>query len=40
MNFKFILNNSSPQAHMESEFDFGIAGKLVKYVVHSSERKI
>jgi hypothetical protein len=37
---KLILNNNSPQAHMESEFDvLGVPGKLVKYVVHSSKRK-
>jgi hypothetical protein len=39
MNFKSILNNFSPWAHTESEFDFGVAGKLVKYIVHSSKRK-
>jgi hypothetical protein len=35
-----IFNKNLPQAHTESEFDvLGIHGKLVKYVVHSSQRK-
>jgi hypothetical protein len=34
------LNNTSPQAHTESELDvFGVPGKLVKYVVHLFKRK-
>jgi hypothetical protein len=40
MDLQPILNKNSPQAHMELEFDMlGIAGKLVKYVVHLSKRK-
>jgi hypothetical protein len=36
-----IFNNNLPRAHTESEFDMlGILGKLVKYVVHLSNRKI
>jgi hypothetical protein len=36
-----IFNKNSPRAHMESELDvLGVHGKLVKYVVHSSKRKI
>jgi hypothetical protein len=35
-----VFNKKLPQAHMELEFDaLGIHGKLVKYVVHLSERK-
>jgi hypothetical protein len=41
MNIRWILNKTSPQAHTELEFDvLGVAIKLVKYVVHSLERKI
>jgi hypothetical protein len=40
MNLKPVLNKTSPHVHSESEFDMlGVAGKLVKYVVHSSKRK-
>jgi hypothetical protein len=40
MNLRPILNKTSLRAHTELEFDmFGIPGKLVKYVVHSSQRK-
>jgi hypothetical protein len=36
-----VFNKNSPQAHLESEFDMlGVHGKLVKYVVHLSKRKI
>ena len=32
------LNNSSPQAHVKLEFDvLGVAGNLLKYVVHLSK---
>jgi hypothetical protein len=41
MNLKLILNKTSPQAHMELEFDvLGVPRKLVKYVVHFLKRKI
>ena len=41
MNLKPILNKASPRAYMELAFDvLGISKKLVKYVVHSSKRKI
>jgi hypothetical protein len=40
MNLIPVLNKTSPQAHTELELDvFGVPGKLVKYVVHSSKRK-
>jgi hypothetical protein len=40
MNLKPILNKTSPQAHMELEFDvLSIPKKLVKYVVHLFKRK-
>jgi hypothetical protein len=40
MNFKPILNKTSPRAHTELEFDvLGIPQKLVKYVAHLSKRK-
>jgi hypothetical protein len=36
-----VFNKNSPRAHTESEFDvFGVHGKLVKYVVHSSKKKL
>jgi hypothetical protein len=36
-----IFNKNFPRAHIESEFDvLGVHRKLVKYVVHSSRRKI
>jgi hypothetical protein len=36
-----IFNKNSPRAHTESELDvLGVYGKLVKYVVHSSKRKV
>jgi hypothetical protein len=39
-NLMLVLNKTSPHAHTESELDvFGVLGKLVKYVVHSSKRK-
>jgi hypothetical protein len=35
-----VFNKNLPWAHTESEFDvFGVHGKLVKYVIHSSKRK-
>jgi hypothetical protein len=35
------FNKNSPRAHMESKLDvLDVHGKLVKYVVHSSKRKI
>jgi hypothetical protein len=41
MTFIPIFNKNLPRAHMELEFDMlGVDGKLVKYVVHSSKRKI
>jgi hypothetical protein len=40
INLMPVLNKTSPWAHAESELDvFGVAGKLVKYVVHLSKRK-
>jgi hypothetical protein len=36
-----VFNKNSPWAHMELELGvLGVYGKLVKYVVHSSKRKI
>jgi hypothetical protein len=36
-----IFNTNSPSAHKESELDMlGVHRKLVKYVVHTSKRKI
>jgi hypothetical protein len=36
-----VFNKNLPRAHTESELGvLGIHGKLVKYVVHSSKRKI
>jgi hypothetical protein len=41
MDLKSILNKTSPWAHMESKFDvLGVPGKLVKYIVHLSKKKI
>jgi hypothetical protein len=41
MNLIPVFNKNSPWAHMESELDvLGVHGKLLKYVVHSSKRKI
>jgi hypothetical protein len=41
MNLIPVLNKASPQAHIESELnELGVPGKLMKYVVHSSKRKI
>jgi hypothetical protein len=41
MIFIPILNKTSPWAQTKSELDvLGVPGKLVKYVVHSSKRKI
>jgi hypothetical protein len=35
-----VSNKTSPQAYTELELDvFGVHGKIVKYVVHSSKRK-
>jgi hypothetical protein len=40
MNLKSILNKTSPQVHTVSEFEvFDIPRKLVKYLVHLSNRK-
>jgi hypothetical protein len=40
MSLILVFNKNSPWAHTESELDvFGVHGKLVKYVVHSSKRK-
>jgi hypothetical protein len=39
-SLKPILNNTSPQAYIELEFNvFGVPRKLLKYVVHSSKRR-
>jgi hypothetical protein len=41
MNLKPVLNKTLPWAHTESELDvLGVPGKLVKYVVYSSKRRI
>jgi hypothetical protein len=41
MNLKPILNKNSPRAHTKLEFDMlDVPRKLVKYVVHSSQKKI
>jgi hypothetical protein len=35
-----VFNKNLPQAHTELELDvLGVHGKLMKYVVHLSERK-
>jgi hypothetical protein len=40
MSLILVFNKNSPRAHTESELDvLGVHGKLVKYVVHSSQRK-
>jgi hypothetical protein len=40
MNLIYVLNKTSPRAHMESELDMlGVPKKLVKYVIHSPKRK-
>jgi hypothetical protein len=41
MSLILVLNKNLPRAHMELELGvLGVHGKLVKYVVHSSKRKI
>jgi hypothetical protein len=41
MNLIPVFNKNSPRAHRESELDMlGVHGKLVKYVVHLSKKKI
>jgi hypothetical protein len=41
MSLILVFNKNLPWAHMESELDvLGVHGKLVKYVVHSSRKKI
>jgi hypothetical protein len=41
MNLIPVLNKPSPHAHTESELGVpSVHGKLAKYVVHSSKRKI
>jgi hypothetical protein len=41
MSLITVLNKNSPQAQTEWGLDvFGVHGKLVKYVVHLSEKKI
>jgi hypothetical protein len=41
MSLILVFNKNSPRAHTESELDvLGVHGKLVKYVVQSSKRKI
>jgi hypothetical protein len=40
MSLILVFNKNSPQAHTVLKLDvFGVHGKLVKYVVHSSKRK-
>jgi hypothetical protein len=41
MSLILVFNKNLPQAHTESELGvLGVHGKLVKYVVHSSKKKI
>jgi hypothetical protein len=41
MSLILVFNKTSPQAHTELELDvFGVHRKLVKYVIHSSKKKI
>jgi hypothetical protein len=41
MSLILVFNKNSPQAHSVLELDvLGVHGKLVKYVVHLSKRKI
>jgi hypothetical protein len=41
MSLILVFNKNSPQAHIELELDvLGVHGKLVKYVVHLSKRKL
>jgi hypothetical protein len=41
MSLILVFNKNSPRAHTESELGvLGVHGKLVKYVVRSSKRKI
>jgi hypothetical protein len=40
LNLQPILNKNSPWAHMEPRFDvFGVVEKVVKYVIHSFQKK-
>jgi hypothetical protein len=39
INLVLVFNKTSPRAHTKSELDMlGVPGKLVKYIVHSSQR--
>jgi hypothetical protein len=41
MSLILVFNKNSPRAHTKSELGvLGVHGKLVKYVVHSSKKKI
>jgi hypothetical protein len=41
MSLILVFNKNSPWAHTKSELGvLGVHGKLVKYVVHSSKRKL
>jgi hypothetical protein len=41
MSLILVFNKNSPRAHMESELGvLGVHGKLVKYVIHLSKKKI
>jgi hypothetical protein len=41
MSFILVFNKNLPRAHTASEMGvLGVHGKLVKYVVHSSKKKI
>jgi hypothetical protein len=41
MSLILVFNKNSPRAHTKSELGvLGVHGKLVKYVVHLSKRKI
>jgi hypothetical protein len=41
MSLILVFNKNSPRAHTELELGvLGVHGKLVKYVVHLSKRKI
>jgi hypothetical protein len=41
LNLQLILNNNSPWAHTNLELDvLGVAGKLLKYIIRLSKKKI
>jgi hypothetical protein len=41
LNLQLILNNNSPWAHTNLELDvLGVAGKLLKYIIRLSKKKL